>query len=66
MVERISSSKKVDKLGNFKPKGRQVKEGSIESLRQIIGTGSLKRELLIEYLHLIQDYSNYISSKREH
>ena len=51
-----------NKLGNFKPKGRQVKEGSIESLRQIIGTGSLKRELLIEYLHLIQDHSNYISS----
>ena len=50
------------KLGNFKPKGRQVKKESIYNLRQIVGKGNLKRELLIEYLHLIQDHSNYISS----
>ena len=50
------------KLGNFKPKGRQVKKESIFDLRQIVGKGNLKRELLIEYLHLIQDHNNYISS----
>ena len=50
------------KSGNFKPKGRQVKKESIYDLRQIVGKGSLKRELLIEYLHLIQDHCNYISS----
>ena len=50
------------KLGNFKPKGRQVNKESIYNLRQIVGKGNLKRELLIEYLHLIQDHSNYISS----
>ena len=50
------------KSGNFKPKGRQVTKESIYDLRQIIGKGSLKRDLLIEYLHLIQDHCNYISS----
>ena len=50
------------KSGNFKPKGRQVTKESIYDLRQIVGKGSLKRELLIEYLHLIQDHCNYISS----
>ena len=48
--------------GNFKPKGRQVSKQSINELRHIIGNKSLKRDLLIEYFHLIQDYHGFISS----
>ncbi len=54
--------KKKKKHGNFKPKGRQVKQLAIANLRNIIGNNNLKRDLLIEYLHLIQDKNGYISS----
>ena len=49
------------KLGNFKPKGRQVKIEAIKKLYKIIGDNTdLKRDMLIEYLHLIQDANGYI------
>ena len=54
--------KKNKKQGNFKPKGRQVKQLAITNLRNIIGNNSLKRDMLIEYLHLIQDKNGHISS----
>ena len=54
--------KKKKKLGNFKPKGRQVKQLAIADLRNIIGNENLKRDMLIEYLHLIQDKNGFISS----
>ena len=51
------------KLGNFKPKGRQVKIEAIKELNKIIGNNNdLRRDMLIEYLHLIQDANGYISS----
>ena len=54
---------KKKKLGNFKPKGRQVKPSSVDKLRDIIGFEDLKRDMLIEYLHLIQDKLGYIRSE---
>ena len=51
------------KIGNFKPKGRQVKIEAIKELYKIIGDNTeFKRDMLIEYLHLIQDANGYISS----
>ena len=55
--------KNKNQIGNFKPKGRQVLEKSINDLRSIIGNSNLKRDLLIEYLHLIQDHRGFISSQ---
>mgnify|MGYP001454730751 FL=1 len=55
--------KNKNQIGNFKPKGRQVLEKSINDLRAIIGNSDLKRDLLIEYLHLIQDHNGFISSQ---
>ena len=37
------------------PKGRQVDVGSLEEVRALLGGGPYQRDLLIEYLHLIQD-----------
>ena len=54
---------KKKKLGNFKPKGRQVKSRSVDKLRDIIGFEDLKRDMLIEYLHLIQDKLGCIKSE---
>ena len=55
--------KNKNQIGNFKPKGRQVLEQSINDLRAIIGNSDLKRDLLIEYLHLVQDHNGFISSQ---
>ena len=53
-------SKKHKKKGNFKPKGRQTKTESINKVRSILNCENLKRELLIEYLHLIQDQVGHL------
>ena len=37
------------------PKGRQVDNESILEVRKLLGDSPLRRDLLIEYLHLIQD-----------
>ncbi len=40
----------------FTPKGRQVEPRDIEEIRQLLGARELRRDLLIEFLHLIQDH----------
>ncbi|MYI89111.1 MAG: NADH-quinone oxidoreductase subunit F [Gammaproteobacteria bacterium] len=40
---------------NFLPKGRQVDPQHRAQVQQLLGTDELRRDLLIEYLHLIQD-----------
>ena len=42
------------------PKGREIDEDSITSIRKLISHLPLRRDLLIEYLHLIQDKYNCI------
>ena len=42
------------------PKGRDIDEDSITLIRKLISHLPLKRDLLIEYLHLIQDKFNCI------
>lgn len=47
--------------GRKTPKGRQVSETARMDVRAIIGDGNLRRDLLIEYLHQIQDSVGYLS-----
>jgi formate dehydrogenase len=37
------------------PKGRQLQPGEVEAVRELLGDRPRRRDLLIEYLHLIQD-----------
>jgi formate dehydrogenase len=37
------------------PKGRQLDEAALEDVRRLLGDRERRRDLLIEYLHLIQD-----------
>ena len=37
------------------PKGRQVQPAALADVQALVGTGALRRDLLIEYLHRIQD-----------
>jgi len=52
------SSKKKARLT---PRGRQVQAGACDELDHVLGTGPLRRDLLIEYLHLIHDRHGHLS-----
>src|SRR5262245_11423936 len=44
------------------PKGRQVDPVALSEVQALLGSAPVKRDLLIEYLHLIQDKYGYISA----
>ncbi|MFP6780688.1 MAG: NAD(P)H-dependent oxidoreductase subunit E, partial [Gammaproteobacteria bacterium] len=44
-------------------RGRAVQITAVEEIRALLGDGSLRRDLLIEYLHLIQDHYRCISDE---
>jgi formate dehydrogenase beta subunit len=46
------------------PKGRQVDPAATEEIRDLLRGKVLRRDLLIEFLHLIQDKWGYISAAR--
>ncbi len=48
--------------GRHTPKGRQVDDTAISEVRALVGDGPLRRDLLIEYLHLIQDKYGHLSA----
>ncbi len=45
------------------PKGRQVDPAAVEDVRALLGDGPTQRDLLIEYLHLIQDHYGHLSAR---
>src|SRR5262249_20508516 len=44
------------------PKGRQVDPTALDEVRALLADGARRRDLLIEYLHLIQDRYGYLSA----
>ena len=44
------------------PKGRQLTEEALREIRSLLGERPRRRDLLIEFLHLIQDAYGYISA----
>jgi formate dehydrogenase beta subunit len=44
------------------PKGRQVEPQALDEVRALLGDRERRRDLLIEYLHLIQDAYGYLSA----
>ncbi len=45
------------------PKGRQVDEAALSDVRSLLGDLPIRRDLLIEALHLIQDGRGYLSAE---
>ncbi len=45
------------------PKGRQVDPAALAEVRELLGETPRRRDLLIEYLHLIQDRYGYLSAR---
>jgi len=48
--------------GRKTPKGRQVDPHAVRDIRTLLGTGPLRRDLLIEYMHRIQDTYGHLSA----
>ena len=62
----FENQKGVWKSGSGKgrkfPKGRQPDDDALESMRSLLGEGPYRRDLLIEYLHIVQDTFGYLSA----
>ncbi|WP_298569479.1 NAD(P)H-dependent oxidoreductase subunit E [uncultured Aliiroseovarius sp.] len=48
--------------GRRKPKGRQVDPAALEAVQALLGDRPRRRDLLIEFLHLIQDAHGHLSA----
>jgi NADH:ubiquinone oxidoreductase subunit E len=49
--------------GNFKPKGRLVSPAAIDEIRHHLAEKEpLQRDMLIEYLHILQDKYGHLSA----
>ena len=48
--------------GRHTPKGRQLDDEAVSQLQQLLPTTDLRQDLLIEYLHLIQDKNGHLSA----
>ena len=48
--------------GRPRPKGRQVEDEALAEVRRLLGDRPRRRDLLIEYLHLIQDAHGHLSA----
>ena len=47
---------------HYHPKGRQVDRQALSEVQALIGAGPYRRDLLIEYLHLVQDEYGHLSA----
>ena len=48
--------------GRHTPKGRQVDDAALADVRELLGDRPRRRDLLIEYLHLVQDRFGHLSA----
>ncbi len=48
--------------GRPTPKGRQLDDHALAEVEALLGDGPRRRDLLIEYLHLIQDHCGHLSA----
>ncbi len=49
--------------GRAMPKGRQLDEGALAEVRELLGNRPRRRDLLIEHLHLLQDHFGHLSAR---
>jgi NADH:ubiquinone oxidoreductase subunit F (NADH-binding)/NADH:ubiquinone oxidoreductase subunit E len=49
--------------GRTAPKGRQTEPTALEEVRTLLGNAERRRDLLIEFLHLIQDRYGHLSAR---
>ncbi len=59
----VRPGSKKKRKGRFTQKGRQLDAGAQQDISELLTDKPLRKELLIEYLHLIQDKWSHISSR---
>jgi formate dehydrogenase len=57
-----SGGEKGRRRARSTPKGRQVDPNALKDIRKLLGDGPRRRDLLIEFLHLIQDQFGFIGA----
>ena len=50
--------------GKFKPKGRLTDPNAIEEVKGLLQGATFQRDMLIEYLHIIQDNDKHLSAEK--
>ena len=50
--------------GKFKPKGRLTDPNAIEEVKDLLEGATFQRDMLIEYLHIIQDSDKHLSAEK--
>ncbi|MGF1501018.1 MAG: NAD(P)H-dependent oxidoreductase subunit E [Paracoccaceae bacterium] len=60
--ERAGVWKKGVGKGRHTPKGRQLEDAALTEIRRLLGDRPRRRDLLIEFLHLIQDAHGHLSA----
>ena len=50
--------------GKFKPKGRLTDPNAIEEVKDLLEGATFQRDMLIEYLHIIQDNDKHLSAEK--
>ncbi len=61
--DRQQGSKSSRGRGSYKPKGRLVDPAALTDVEALLGAGAPRRDLLIEYLHQLQDHFNHLSAR---
>ncbi|MGC6516998.1 MAG: NADH-ubiquinone oxidoreductase-F iron-sulfur binding region domain-containing protein [Candidatus Puniceispirillaceae bacterium] len=64
-VETLSSPQPQNqrRKGRFKPKGRLTDPAALESVKTLLSGASFERDMLIEYLHILQDHHKHLSAE---
>ena len=61
-IERKGSGKPGRGRGRNQPKGRQLDDAALAEVRRLLADRPRRRDLLIEFLHLIQDAHGHLSA----
>ena len=59
----VRPGNKKKRKGKFTEKGRQLDANAQQAIKQLLANKPHRKDLLIEYLHLIQDTWSYISEQ---
>ena len=50
--------------GKFKPKGRLTDPAALSAVKSLLPDASFQRDMLIEYLHVLQDHDKHLSAEK--
>ena len=61
--DRKQGNKSSRGKGKYKPKGRMLDPSALDEVKALLGPITPQRDMLIEYLHVIQDSQKHLSAR---